>query len=57
MQRLRSSSLSLAHLLMVVAGLVTFVAIATVLRDRSTLVEVVVASEALDAERQPASHP
>ncbi len=47
MQRLHST-FSLAHLLMVVAGLVTFVAIAVVLRDRAAVLEVVVASEALD---------
>lgn len=48
MRRLRSS-FSLAHLLMLVAGLVTFVATAVVLRDSSATVEVVVAAADLQA--------
>lgn len=53
MQRLHTT-FSLAHLLMVVAGLITFIAVAVVLRDRSAVLEVVVAGEALD-EGSPVS--
>lgn len=52
MSRLQST-FSLAHLLMVIAGLITFLTVAVVLRDRSSVVAIVVAADSLD-EGSPA---